>query len=126
MFSLRAQVIEGVSCVGDPSTVPDSRGIDPRNILGPSSQLLFGMPRNQARSTFECEIVPKPGQSHDRSASKTDQEIDMGYAPEQPGRKAGQAKPAQLRDGELTSDRRKCTIITVAKRSLGVSTPAGE
>ena len=62
---------------------------------------------DQARAALERDVVPQPVQRDDGAFSKTDQKLDVRYAPEYTRVETGEPQAAYFHHGELPSDGRE-------------------
>src|SRR6516225_8624767 len=75
-----------------------------------------GFGENDPRPAAECDIGPQPIEGHDDARAKTDQEKNMGDAPDQPGGPAKEPQPAESRHRIVPTDRREVALMTVPER----------
>src|SRR5262249_27768147 len=70
---------------------------------------------DEAAASFEGNVAPRPIDGDHEAVAETDQKVDMGNAPEQPGRKARKSEFAELGDRPGTANGGERTEIAIAK-----------
>src|SRR5262245_30815662 len=66
-------------------------------------------------ATVIGHIGPGPVDEHGEPVAEADQEPDMGEAPHEPGKKAGEAEAAEIGDGCLAADRGEVAVVAIDK-----------
>ena len=74
-----------------------------------------GYSGDQACTALEGEVVPRPVHCDDGAIAKSDQEVDMRDAPEEPGEESLEFDAAQFHHRALASDRRERPEIPIVK-----------
>src|SRR3974390_3328346 len=70
---------------------------------------------DEAATSMEANIDPRPMQGDDEAVAEAEQKVDVGNAPQQPGRKARKPEFAELGDRLRTADGGERTEIAIAK-----------
>src|SRR5262249_23137875 len=70
---------------------------------------------DEAAAALEGNVAPRPIEGDHEAVAETNQKVDMGNAPQQPGRKAREAEFAELGDRPGTANGGERTEIAIAK-----------
>ena len=75
-----------------------------------------GQAGDQPRAALEGDVAPCPVQRDDRPPAETDQEVDVGGAPQHPGDETRQAHLAEVGHRILAADRGERAEVAIAER----------
>ena len=71
---------------------------------------------NEARPTFEGDVVPQPVHSHNKTIAKADEKVNVQGTPEQPTKKTLQLNGSEFDHGGAPSDCGQGTLVSVSER----------
>src|SRR3954469_14646943 len=75
---------------------------------------------DQAGSALKRQVLPKPIDGDDGTVTRSDQEVDVRNAPDEPSDKTLKLGPVECHDCGLSSDCRQITLMTIHKRASGL------
>src|SRR6185436_1659796 len=78
-------------------------------------QLMGVESSDQPTASLERDVAPCPVQRDDEAVAKSDQEIDVGDAPQHPGEETRDVQSAKLRHGPRAADCGQQSVIAVAE-----------
>src|SRR5437763_14499397 len=63
-----------------------------------------GLAGDQASAAFEGQVIPQPAEADGEAVAKSDEKIDMGHRPEDPGGEARDLQPPEGDDRPAAAD----------------------